>query len=299
MEQERSFEYRDVSIPYTDVGSGVTIVLLHGFAETGAVWQEQVAFLSNHFRVIVPEIPAASWQEKTAPTNLTTLSSPLYDLPFAIAPSPNTNTFEVARQLSTSIDDIADATAGFIKYVSDQPVFLFGHSMGGYITLAIADKYPELLKAFGLIHSTAFADTDEKKETRRKGIDFIRKNGSEAFFKTAAPGLFSEQSKKGMPERLQQNIEMAAQYAPEILVANYEAMMARPDKTEVLSGSKMPVLFIIGKEDKAAPAADLLKQVHLPPISYFHLLDNVAHMGMWEATEQVNHLILNFIQDCG
>ena len=72
---------------------------------------------------------------------------------------------------------------------------------------------------------------------------------------------------------------MAALYDPEILIANYEAMMNRPDRTQVLAGSKVPVLFVLGGEDTAAPAADVLKQVHLPGIAYFHLLENVAHMG--------------------
>jgi pimeloyl-ACP methyl ester carboxylesterase len=295
----KEFLYKGLAIPYTETGNGATVVLLHGFAETGDVWEEQISFLQNHYRVIVPEIPAATSKEQSIATDLTALTSPLYDLPFAIAPTATSSSFEIALPLSSSIEEMADATAAFIKSVSDNPVFLLGHSMGGYITLAMAQKYPGLLKAFGLIHSTAFADTEEKKETRRKSIDFIRKNDAEAFFKTSAPGLFSEQSKKEMPERIQENISMATEYASEILIANYEAMMARPDYTSVLSGSKVPVLFIIGKEDKAAPAADVLKQVHLPQVSYFHLLDNVAHMGMWEATEQVNHLILNFIQDCG
>ena len=47
---------------------------------------------------------------------------------------------------------------------------MLGHSMGGYITLAFAEKYPEKLKAFGFVQSTAFADSEEKKQTRLRGI---------------------------------------------------------------------------------------------------------------------------------
>jgi len=45
---------------------------------------------------------------------------------------------------------------------------LIGHSMGGYITLAFAEKYPELLNAMGLFHSTAYADDDVKKKQGAK-----------------------------------------------------------------------------------------------------------------------------------
>jgi pimeloyl-ACP methyl ester carboxylesterase len=264
------FHYRNIRISYTDTGSGLIVVLLHGFAETGAVWDEQVAFLQNHCRVIVPEVPGADW----------------------------TGTDDEIR-LASSIETMGNAVAALIQEVTTEPVIVLGHSMGGYIALALAEKHPYLLKGFGFVHSTAFADTEAKKETRRKGMDFIRRNGSEAFFKTSAPGLFSETSKQQQPTLVQRNIDLAVRFAPELLIANYEAMMVRPDRTNVLTGSAVPVLFIVGTDDTAAPAADIIKQVHLPKVAYFHLLEKVGHMGMWEATETVNSLILNFIQDCG
>jgi pimeloyl-ACP methyl ester carboxylesterase len=59
---------------------------------------------------------------------------------------------------------------------------MLGHSMGGYITLAFAEKYPSLLTAFGLIHSTAFADSEEKKKTAKKASP-DRRIWSYGFFK--------------------------------------------------------------------------------------------------------------------
>ena len=239
-------------------------MLLHGFAETSKVWENQINFLGRNYRVIAPEIPGIGYPP----------GAPL------------------------GMDAMADAVAALIQSITNEPVILLGHSMGGYITLALAENYPQLIKAFGLVHSTAFADTDEKKETRRKAIDFIQKNGTEAFLKTSSTGLFSEQSQQQHPEWIDNTVNMGSPFDPQVLVANYEAMMDRPDRTNVLRGSKMPVLFIIGMEDKAAPADDLLKQVHLPEVSYFHLLENVGHMGMWEAADKVNTFIQKFIEDC-
>src|ERR1041384_7943248 len=68
---------------------------------------------------------------------------------------------------------------------------LIGHSMGGYITLAFVEKYSNYLSAFGLFHSTAFPDTEEKKITRSKGIEFIKEHGAFEFLKTSTPNLFS------------------------------------------------------------------------------------------------------------
>lgn len=262
-----SFSYQHYSIPYTDTGTGKIIVLLHGFAETSHVWKKQSPFLGNQFRVIAPEIP---------------------NVGAGFAPA-----------LLASIDLMADAVAALIQSISGEPVILLGHSMGGYITLAVAEKHPQLLQAFGLIHSTAFADTDEKRETRKKAISFIQKNGAAAFLQTTAAGLFSQQSGQQHPEWINEAVMMGSHFAPEVLMANYEAMMARPDRTNGLQGSKLPVLFIIGKEDKAVLPEDVMKQVHLPQVSYFHLLDNVGHMGMWEAADKVNSFIQKFIEDCG
>ena len=55
------------------------------------------------------------------------------------------------------------------------PVIMIGHSMGGYITLAFAEKYPDLLTGFGLFHSTAFPDTEEKKATRRAALTLYKR----------------------------------------------------------------------------------------------------------------------------
>ena len=262
-----SFLYGGYAIPYTDAGHGKTVVLLHGFAETGTVWERQTRLLQSQYRVITPE------------------------LPFVGAP--------LTGDLFSSMDAMAAAVAALIQHITKEPVTLLGHSMGGYITLAVAEKHPQLLKAFGLVHSTAFADTAEKQETRRKGIAFIQKHGAAAFLQTTAPGLFSEQSRQQHPEWIPETVQMGSVLAPELLAANYEAMIARPDRTAVLRGSKLPVLFIIGAEDKAVPPEDVLKQVYLPEVSYFHLLQQVGHMGMWEAANEVYTFIQKFIEDCG
>ena len=106
--------------------------------------------------------------------------------------------------------------------------------MGGYITLAFAEKYPGLLSSFGLFHSSAFADSEEKIATRRKGIEFIRKNGTRAFVKTSVPNLFCEETKKEKPELINQLLDIANTIPPEALIQYYEAMIERPDRTSVL-----------------------------------------------------------------
>jgi pimeloyl-ACP methyl ester carboxylesterase len=98
---------------------------------------------------------------------------------------------------------------------------LIGHSMGGYITLAFAEKYPEVLNSFGLFHSSTYAEDEAKISTRKKGNDFIKKNGAEAFLKASIPNLFSEQTKKEHPELITQLFDIAKNISPAALIQYY------------------------------------------------------------------------------
>ena len=66
---------------------------------------------------------------------------------------------------------------------------LIGHSLGGYISLAFAEKYPDLLAGLGLFHSTAFPDDDKSAwGNRAKAIEAIKKNGAFEFLKNKQYG---------------------------------------------------------------------------------------------------------------
>lgn len=154
--------------------------------------------------------------------------------------------------------------------------------MGGYITLAFAEKYPELLNSFGLFHSSAYADSVQKIEIRKKAIEFISKKGAEEFLKTSIPNLFAEKTKQQRPELIERLLKIANKISSEALIQYYEAMIARPDRTSVLRSFSKPVLFIIGKYDTAVPMEDSLQQSHLPAVSSIHILQHSGHIGMWE-----------------
>ena len=94
--------------------------------------------------------------------------------------------------------------------------------------------------------------------------------------------------------------EKGRNFSVEALVAYYEAMIARPDRTPVLKETSVPVLFVIGEFDGTVPPADSLQQSHLPAISAVHLLKESSHMGMLEETEKANLLLesfLNFVNE--
>ncbi len=266
-----SFPYQNSAISYRSLGKGLPVILLHGFGEDSQIFNKQIEVLQNHCWLIVPDLPGSGGS---------VVNNQLGD-----------------NAVFATIESMADCVAALIQSITEEPVILLGHSMGGYITLAIAEKYNDRLKAFGLLHSSAFADSEEKKIARKKSIEFIQKQGAFAFLQTAIPGLFAEGYQKKHAANVAGLVQNGKQFTSEALIGYYEAMVARTDRTHVLRGSKMPVLFVLGTADKAVPMADVLKQVHLPDVSYFHVLENVGHIGMWEATEQMNSIIIKFIKD--
>ncbi|HWB26755.1 MAG TPA: alpha/beta hydrolase [Chitinophagaceae bacterium] len=261
---QKKFDYKGSDVYYNIAGNGTPVMLLHGFAEDSDVWRYQIAFLQQHCLLIVPDLPGSGKS--------------------AYAPALQ------------SIADFADCLLALLQEERIEKCIMLGHSMGGYITLAFAEKYVEYLSGFGFINSTAFADSDEKKQNRLKGIRVIEEYGGYAFIKNTTPNLFSVVYKQLFADNITALIEKGANFKKEALQQYYYAMMERPDRSGVLQHSRLPVLFVAGEEDVAAPLNDVLKQVHLPETSYIHILQNTGHMGMWEATEAVNTYVLQFIE---
>ncbi|HEY5461858.1 MAG TPA: alpha/beta hydrolase [Hanamia sp.] len=264
--------FQNKKIFYRIEGKGQPVLLLHGFAEDGNIWNKQVHDLKENFLLIIPDLPGSGQSEML--DGKCTLN-------------------DYAEVVKAIADEVV------IKKNKKEATNLFslvGHSMGGYITLAFAEKYPELLNSFGLFHSSAFADDEQKIATRKKGIEFIKKNGTEAFLKTSIPNLFSEQTQKERPELIAQLINISKNISPEALIQYYEAMIKRSCRTSVLESFSKPILFIAGKYDKAVPLEISLRQIHLPAFSFMHILQHSAHIGMWEESKLSSMYLRNFLK---
>ena len=239
-------------------------MLVHGFGEDGNVWKNQADHLKNKYQLIIPDIPGTGKSEMIGDMSMSGMAEVLH----SIIHEENINTCTV-----------------------------IGHSMGGYITLALVENYWNHVNAFSLFHSTAFADTEEKKASRRKGIQFVKEHGAFEFFKTTSPNLFSPGTKNESPSLINNFIEGLSGFSNESTISYYESMIARPDRTEVLKSTQHPVLFVAGNYDNAVPIQDILKQCHLPEKSYFHVLKKSGHLGMLEEPELSNRILEDFLRD--
>ena len=254
--------YQNKKIFYRVIGNGKPVMLVHGFGEDGDIWRQQVEFLRDSFQLIIPDLPGSGESET------------IHDM---------------------SMEGMAEVIHAIIHAENIDACPVIGHSMGGYITLALVAKYWNHVSAFGLFHSTAYADNEQKKATRRKGIEFIREHGAFEFLKTVIPNLFSPNSKEKIPDSIKELIDRGNNFTPAALVSYYESMIKRPDRTAVFQKNSVPVLFIMGKYDNAVPMEDVLKQCPLPEKSYIHILHESGHMGMIEECEKSNAILMKFL----
>ncbi len=249
-------------VSYQSAGKGPCVMLLHGFGEDSRIWTAQIAFLEKSFHVIAPDLPGSGASDLIEDMHIEGLAHFVYEI---------------------------------LQKEQIEKCVLVGHSMGGYVTLAFADAYPEKLTGFGLFHSTAYSDSEEKKDARRKGMQLIAEKGAAAFLQTSTLNLFSAATKATQPSLIEGHLKSISYFTKEALIAYYQAMILRPDRVGVLQKSKVPVLFILGEQDTAVPLQDGLRQCYQPSVSYVEILRSSAHMGLMEEAGASNTILKNFL----
>lgn len=250
-------------LSYTQKGSGQHIVLIHGFCETNTCFNEQVLLLSARYNVININLPGVG------------------DSPFIPG---------------LTVEKMAGAVHELLQHLGITQCIMYGHSMGGYVTLAYAKTYASTLKGFGLIHSTANADSPERLEKRDQAIRVIREKGAQFYVRDFVPGMFSKSF--GKQDVIDAYIKEAEQLSSETLIAFTEAMKQRPDSNAFLAQTTLPVFFAAGKEDTFIPEADILKQAAACNVAKVCYLQHSGHMGMIEEPKTLSDHLIAFSEYC-
>jgi pimeloyl-ACP methyl ester carboxylesterase len=256
-------KYKGTEIHYTVSGIGNAVVLLHGFTESLNIWEYFSQKISEQYRVICVDLPG--------------------------------------HGKSGCIGDVhtMDAMAEVVKAVLDEvridTCTMIGHSMGGYVTLAFAEKYPKILKGFGLFHSSASADSEEAQINRSRAIEIIKKN-HHGYLSSFIPELFTPENRIVYQHEIKTLVATANTMTKEGVIASQECMKIRPLCYHVLENSKVPVLIIAGHKDSRIPINKVMEQIALPRQAHVLLLREVAHMGYIEAKEETLNFLLSFLK---
>lgn len=250
-----------IKLAYEDRGQGDTVVLLHGYCGSSAYWEIVSPLLAQSYRVIAPDLRGHGGTD--APVGACT------------------------------IDLMADDVAELLEKLEVEKYTLLGHSMGGYIALSIAERFPERLNGFGLIHSTAFPDSEEAKEKRLQAVSKINTSGITSFVDGLVPGLFAERMRITAQRYVNRAIEIGYGTPPHGASGAALAMREREDRRDVLSETKLPVLLIAGENDDIIPQertftaeGDNIAQV---------VIKDAGHMSMYEAPEELVEAIAGFL----
>ncbi len=251
--EEKTLKLKNSSVYYRITGSGDPVVLIHGFGEDSTIWDGLIEQLESNYRLVIPDLVGSG--RSTGNTD------------------------------GISMESMAEDVNALLQSENIDSCFMIGHSMGGYITLAFAEKYSDKIKGLGLFHSTAYADSEEKKGARKKNIDFIQKHGSAKFLEPATRNLFSDKTKSEKPDLVDELVDRYRNFSAASLVAYTEAMMNRADRTEVLKNFPKPVLLIIGEYDTAIPIEQSLKLCRIADFAYIYIAAHSGHLGMLEEPE--------------
>ena len=238
-----------------------TIVFLHGFAESREVWTEFTRALPDGYRLLAPNLPGHG-------TNL--------------APVPD---FSMEAQARSVIDYLD-------KKGCPEPALFVCHSMGGYVALALAERWPQRVAGLALINSTALADTDEKRLNREKNIGFVERHGVAKFMESFVRPLFAPPNRDRLTEA-RGLLEEIGKATPETtLTGAMRGMAARPERTAVLSGAKFPVLLVAGKHDVAVHFDDAVRQAALPAVGHALFLEGSGHQAYLEQPAETRRAVL-------
>lgn len=258
------FQFRGGRINYSDEGTGSVIVLLHGYLESSEVWNGFAEKLALRYRVISVDLPGSGLSD-------------VYD---------EIHTMEF---MATAIKELIDS-------LSLEKVCLTGHSLGGYVTLAFLDLFPEKLSGYCLFHSGPFADTQETIDKRNREIEIVKMGKKNLMYPDNVTRMFAPSNLEKFSAALQRSKEIASKIPGEGIIAVLNGMISRPSRLLLMESGKVPCLWILGTMDSYIPYETVVAKVRLPLNATKVVLEKSGHLGFVEEEEKSLNAITEFLE---
>ena len=256
-----NLDYKNSSINYTVEGKGEAIVLLHGFLETIDMWNHLIPELSENHQVICIDLLGHGQTDCIGYVH--------------------------------TMDDMADAVLEVLNHLKIIKAHVVGHSMGGYVALALAEKHPELFKGLCLMNSTFEADDEEKRRLRTRANKMAKTN-FKSLVRTSFANLFAPESKIKFKTEFEAALQLALQTSVQGYIAASEGMKLRPNRFEVFKRLKAKKIIIVGKKDSLINADDILSQIKNTAIDFEELSE--GHMSHIENKSELTYIIKHFVE---
>ena len=258
---EKWMLFKNTKISYTDSGKGAVVVLLHGFLENKHMWKEIIPVISRNKRVLAIDLLGHGHTECLG-----------YIHPMEL---------------------MADAVAAVLKTLRIRKITLIGHSMGGYVSLALSEKNPEMIRGLCLLNSTATSDDNSRKKLRERANKMAQINLSN-IVRMSFINLFSEKSKEVFNPEIQLALSEALQTSLHGYRACQEGMKIRPNRLTVLKNNHFKKLFILGKKDPVLPVKKGIKEAEETQSKTVVL--SGGHMSHIENSDKLIKVLNTFIR---
>lgn len=247
-----------VDLPFDVMGpaDAPPVILLHGFPMSRAIWTPTMVALGSSLRAIAPDLRG-----------------------HGAAPSP---------EEPASMEMMARDVLALADKLGLREFGLAGHSMGGYVALALLRIAPERVTRLALVCTRASADSPEAKVARRKQADMVQMDGVRALADLLVPKLLAPKTKDLVRAELRLVIESARVTG---VVRALDAMAARPDATDLLPRIKQPTLVVAGGEDAVMPRAEQERMARAIPNGRIEVLEASGHVPMMEEPQKLASLL--------
>jgi 3-oxoadipate enol-lactonase len=251
----------DLTISYTDEGldKSAVIIFIHGFPFNKSMWEQQVEAFKENCRVIAYDVRGHGDSD--------------------------------AGAVDFSIDLFANDLISLMDALKIDKAMLCGLSMGGYIALNAVENYPDRFDALILSDTTCIADTPEAKEKRIKTIESIKKDGVEKFADESIQNLFAPESLTGKKKEIAAVTEMIVNTAEESIFKTLRAFYERKETCSKLPDINIPVLIMVGKEDKITPPAAAQMMHEKIEGSVLKIIEHAGHLSNIENPSEFNSQI--------
>jgi pimeloyl-ACP methyl ester carboxylesterase len=256
--------FRRGRINYSDSGNGTAIVLLHGYLESSEVWNGFEEKLASKFRIISVDLPGHGLSDVYGET---------YTMEF----------------MATMIKELLDK-------LRINKACLIGHSLGGYVTLAFLELFPEHLSGYSLFHSQPFSDTTEALEKRRREIALVMTGKKDLMYPENVIRMFAPSNLEKFSEALRRSKNIASRISGEGIIAVLNGMMIRPSRLSVMEEGRVPCLWILGSMDNYIPCDLIQSKVILPSNARVIILKNSGHLGFVEEEDNAVRVITEFVE---
>ncbi len=244
--------FKTSTISYSVTGNGPAIIWLHGFLESKNIWFPLVSTFNSKFTNICIDLLGHG------------------------------NTGNVNDIYTMQLQ--AEAVTTVIKELNIESFAVIGHSMGGYIGLALLEHFNTQITHFVLLNSTSYPDTSEKKQHRDRAIKLVT-NQKQNFIRMGIVNLFSDSFKSSHSKAIEALVLYAKKTSSKGIVAAIHGMRNRKSKTDVLNQFKGKKLIIAGKEDPVIPLTQSIQEANK---TYSQLLKlSGGHMSYLESISEL------------